>query len=90
MTISVDEKVKETVGPALGRVASGVYIVTIGDASEKDGMLTTWISQASFNPPMVTVAVNRERAIHPKMKPGAFFGVNVLSKENMDIFKRCF
>lgn len=87
MTISVDEKVKETIGPALGKIASGVYIVTIGDGNERDGMLTTWINQASFNPPCVSVAVNKERAIHPKMTKDALFGVNVLSKENMDIFK---
>lgn len=87
MTISVDEKTKEKIGPALGKLASGVHIVTVSDDTGNDGMLATWISQASFAPPMVCVAVNKERAIYSKLKEGAQFGINVLSKDNMDIFK---
>lgn len=90
MTTQVDEKIKETVGPALGRVASGVHIVTVAHSDEtggNDGMLATWVIQASFNPPLLTVAVNSERAIYKSLKKGAEFGVNVLSKDNMDIFK---
>ena len=87
MTTTVDEKTKEKVGPALGKVASGVYIVTVDGENGKDGMLATWIVQAGFNPPMLSVAVNKERAIYSALKRDAQFGVNVLSKENMDIFK---
>lgn len=87
MTTQVDEKTKEKVGPALGRIASGVHIVTIADSDGRDGMLATWISQASFSPPMVSVAVNKERPIYNKLKKGAEFGINIISKNNMDIFK---
>lgn len=87
MTTTVDEKIKEKIGPALGKIVSGVYIVTVGKDSARDGMLATWIVQAGFNPPMLTVAIQKDRAIFSALKEGAEFGVNVLSKENMDIFK---
>lgn len=80
-------ELKEKVGPAMGRIASGVYIVTVGDGADKDGMLATWICQAGFAPPAVVVAVNKQRDILARLSSGAHFAVNVLSKNNMDIFK---
>ncbi|MGD9681214.1 MAG: flavin reductase family protein [Candidatus Obscuribacterales bacterium] len=86
-TIHVDESLKEKVGPAMGRLASGVHIVTIKDTEGRDGMLATWVGQAAFAPPIVSVAVNRSREIMPRLKEGSYLAVNVLSKSNMDVFK---
>ncbi len=82
-----ESDLKEKVGPPLGKVANGVYIVTTKDGEEVDGMLATWISQSSFAPPCVSVAVNKSRHIVGLMTVGSEFAVNILSKENMDIFK---
>lgn len=43
-------------------------------------MLASWISQASFDPPGLTVAVKRDRAAEPFLVPGARFAVNVLAE----------
>lgn len=86
-TILSESDLKEKVGPPLGKVANGVYIVTTRDGEELDGMLATWISQASFAPPMVSVGINKSRHIASLMNKGSEFAVNILSKENMDIFK---
>jgi flavin reductase (DIM6/NTAB) family NADH-FMN oxidoreductase RutF len=85
MTVSDDLKTK--VGPAMGRIASGVYIVTVGSDSDRDGMLATWICQAGFDPPSIVMAVNKQRDLLKRLEPGSGFAVNVLSKNNMDIFK---
>ena len=86
MTTTVE--LKEKVGPAMGRIASGVYIVTVGDKDGgPDGMLATWLGQGGFNPPSVAMAVNKQRDILKRLEPGSRFAVNVLSKNNMDIFK---
>ena len=78
---------KSKIGPALGRVASGVYIVTLESAGRKDGMMASWISQAGFEPPSLVVAVNKSRPIKDALSVGSLFVVNVLSKRNMNIFK---
>jgi len=78
---------KERVGPAIGRLASGVYIVTVSTGGVNDGMMATWITQASFDPPSLVVSVNKKRDILQALNPGSKFTVNVLSKRNMDIFK---
>ncbi|HEY9775287.1 MAG TPA: flavin reductase family protein [Planktothrix sp.] len=83
-SVSIDT---ENLGKALGRVASGVYVVTLTEKSERDGMLATFIGQVAFEPPMVSIAVKRERPILPKLPAGAKFAVNVLGKKNTEIFK---
>jgi flavin reductase (DIM6/NTAB) family NADH-FMN oxidoreductase RutF len=79
---------KESLGKALGRMASGVYVVTANDGNVKHGLLATWVSQAGFEPPQITVAVNKHRPIMQDLaQKGARFTVNILSKSNMDVFK---
>ncbi len=85
MTTSTE--MKEKVGPAIGRIATGVYIVTVGGADDRDGMLTTWLCQSGFEPPSVVVSVNKSRDLLKRLTVGSKFAVNVLSKANMDIFK---
>lgn len=87
MTTAISEEKRESIGRAIGRIASGVYIVTVVHEGVPDGMLTTWIAQAGFEPPMLTLAVKSDRPILGTLKKGAPFVVNVLSKKNMDIFK---
>lgn len=80
-------EVKERVGTAIGRMATGVYVVTIEDADGKDGMLATWVMQAAFSPPTVTVAVNVEREFLPRVKKNSKVTISILAKTNNDIFK---
>src|SRR4028118_903064 len=50
-------------GQALGRVPSGLYILTVRHDGKATGMLASWVQQAGFEPPMVTVAVNADRYV---------------------------
>lgn len=87
-TKSMSEEVKkENKGRAMGRVASGVHIVTLTRDGVRDGMLTSWLGQAGFEPLMLTFAVNKSRHILSSFTKGSSLIVNVLSKGNMDIFK---
>jgi flavin reductase (DIM6/NTAB) family NADH-FMN oxidoreductase RutF len=85
---ALTQKNKEAIGKALGRIASGVYIVTVGQGDEKDGMLATWLSQVAFEPPIVSIVVKKERPILSKLSFGSKLIVNVLGKGNMEIFKK--
>lgn len=50
-------------GLALGRVPSGLFILTARRGDQATGMLASWVQQAGFDPPMVTLAVHRDRYI---------------------------
>ena len=44
----------------LGRTPSGVFILTCSDgAGHETGMLASWVQQASFDPPMLALAVEQ-------------------------------
>ncbi|MBX9666885.1 MAG: flavin reductase family protein [Candidatus Obscuribacterales bacterium] len=84
---TMDPALKERISAAIGRMASGVYILTIEDESGREGMLATWVAQGGFKPPIVTVAVNNDRPILSRLKRGVKATLNVLAKTNNDIFK---
>jgi flavin reductase (DIM6/NTAB) family NADH-FMN oxidoreductase RutF len=56
---------RETIARVLGRTPSGVFVLTAANAAgQETGMLASWVQQASFEPPMVSVAVNNERYLN--------------------------
>ncbi|MCA8940533.1 MAG: flavin reductase [Planctomycetes bacterium] len=69
---------------ALGQVPSGLFIVTCEGASGNHGVLASWVMQAGFMPPAVSVAIKQDRSIMRDLKPGAVFCVNQLAKDDAD------
>lgn len=67
---------------ALGRISSGIYIITAAKGEITGAMLASWISQASFKPLGFTVAVAKDRAIESLMQVGDTFVLNILEEGN--------
>ncbi|MEM9089572.1 MAG: diflavin flavoprotein [Cyanobacteria bacterium P01_F01_bin.53] len=67
---------------ALGRISSGLYIITATKGNASSAMLASWITQASFEPLGFTVAVAKDRAIESFMQVGDTFVLNVLEEGN--------
>lgn len=78
---------EERVGPALGKIASGLYIVTARIEGEPVGMLCSFVEQAGFAPPMISLAIAPGRPITPALEGSGRFGLHVLSKENNALLK---
>jgi flavin reductase (DIM6/NTAB) family NADH-FMN oxidoreductase RutF len=78
---------KASIGKAIGRIPSGVFALTSDRHGQRDGLLASWVSQAAFEPPMLSVAIKKERHILELLCVGSRFTLNVLSKNNMDIYK---
>ena len=54
--------VNNEIAPVLGRVPSGLFILTAQNgAGESTGMLASWVQQAGFEPSSITVAVKNGR-----------------------------
>jgi flavin reductase (DIM6/NTAB) family NADH-FMN oxidoreductase RutF len=66
-------------GQALGRVPSGLFILTVRNNGHATGMLTSWVQQAGFDPPMLTVAVRRDRYIGDWISTSSRFTLNQLA-----------
>ncbi|HEY8490446.1 MAG TPA: flavin reductase family protein [Dehalococcoidia bacterium] len=58
----------------------GVYAVTARDPAGRTAAFTaSWVTQCSFQPPMVAVAVENGTDPMAALQPGATFAVNVLA-----------
>lgn len=65
---------------ALGRVPSGLFILTVRHGDEETGMLASWVQQCSFDPPQIVAAFAKERWVLKWLRPHAAFAVNVLAE----------
>ena len=79
---------------ALGRLSGGLYVVTASEGSDstfrQSAMVASWVSQASFSPPGITVAVAKDRAIESFMQVNKTFVVNILREDNFQKMFRHF
>lgn len=81
-----NDKHRSTVAQVLGRVPSGIFVLTVGDDSgHETGMLASWVQQASFDPPQVTVAVKRERYVNQWLKRRPFAILNLLGESEKNL-----
>ncbi|MEW6496524.1 MAG: diflavin flavoprotein [Cyanobacteriota bacterium] len=65
---------------AVGRLVGSLCIVTAKQGELTGAMLADWVSQATFNPPGLTIAVAKDRAIESLMHVGDQFVVNILGE----------
>eukprot|EP00993_Chasmostoma_nieuportense_P001459 NODE_233_length_2629_cov_4.838529_g218_i0.p2 GENE.NODE_233_length_2629_cov_4.838529_g218_i0~~NODE_233_length_2629_cov_4.838529_g218_i0.p2 ORF type:complete len:335 (+),score=70.29 NODE_233_length_2629_cov_4.838529_g218_i0:1350-2354(+) len=68
------------VAKALGKLSSGLYVVTAARAGARSAMIASWVAQASFEPLGLTIAVAKDRAIESLMQVGDDFVLNVLGE----------
>src|SRR5579871_2282822 len=72
---------------ALGRVPSGLFILTLCREDFETGMLASWVQQCSFDPPQVSIAVKPDRPVNALLTDGAAFALNVLGEGQTDLLK---
>jgi flavorubredoxin/flavin reductase (DIM6/NTAB) family NADH-FMN oxidoreductase RutF len=65
---------------AIGRLSGGLYIITATKGNLSSAMLASWVSQASFEPIGLTIAVAKDRAIESLMQVGDRFILNILEE----------
>jgi flavin reductase (DIM6/NTAB) family NADH-FMN oxidoreductase RutF len=68
----------ESLAAALGRIPSGLFILTARNGDDETGMLASWVQQCSFDPPQVSIAVNKQRYILDWLADGALVVLNVI------------
>ncbi|MFM8477633.1 MAG: flavin reductase family protein [Planctomycetaceae bacterium] len=82
------DSVETQLAPILGRIPSGLFVlVAAGPGNCPTGMLASWVQQASFAPPQVTVAVNKVRWISEYLHLGAPVTLNQAPKGDSLLLK---
>jgi flavin reductase (DIM6/NTAB) family NADH-FMN oxidoreductase RutF len=88
---SVSETLKATVGKALGRVPSGVYILVAPGAatdSPAEVVMVSWVQQAAFDPPAVSVAIARGRPAAEAVRRHARFTLSIVPQNDTKLMKK--
>ncbi|MGA1622491.1 MAG: diflavin flavoprotein [Synechocystis sp.] len=65
---------------ALGRLVGSLCVVTTRQGELSSAMLASWVSQATFSPPGLTIAVAKDRAIESLLFKNSPFVLNILSE----------
>lgn len=74
----MDANAKKT---ALRMIPYGLYVLTAEDADGTVAAATVnWVTQASFQPPLVAVGVKADSGAHAAIKASGAFALNVLGK----------
>ncbi|AVH62607.1 diflavin flavoprotein [Nostoc sp. 'Peltigera membranacea cyanobiont' N6] len=71
-----------TVEQAVGRIVGSLCVLTAKEGDRSSAMLASWVAQASFNPPGLTIAVAKERAVETLTHSGNKFVLNILKEGN--------
>jgi flavorubredoxin/flavin reductase (DIM6/NTAB) family NADH-FMN oxidoreductase RutF len=77
---AISEAKTDRVEQAVGRLVGSLTIVTTQQGDLSGAMLASWVSQATFNPPGLTIAVAKDRAIESLMHKDGKFVLNILEQ----------
>lgn len=70
---------------ALRMLTNGLYIVGAADGDDVHGMLGSWVSQCSFDPPLVMAGIRKDTRTHRLIEASGAFSINLLSKDQRDV-----
>ena len=83
-----EDEAKRGIAQPLGKVPSGLFILTARHEDKTAGMLASWVQQVCFAPPMVSVAIAKGRSIMPLISGSRKFGLCQLRKSEKVIHRK--
>jgi flavin reductase (DIM6/NTAB) family NADH-FMN oxidoreductase RutF len=71
----------------VGRIPSGLFIVTVAGEGQKEGFLGSWIQQASFKPLLVSIALQADKGPWALLQKTGRFCINIVGHNNNGLMK---
>jgi flavin reductase (DIM6/NTAB) family NADH-FMN oxidoreductase RutF len=84
----MDESVKQAVGSALGQVPGGLFVLCAQYEDHRSGILSSWVQQVCFHPPMLSVAVAKGQPIMPLISESHQFGLCQIAENNRKMMRK--
>ena len=84
---TVDEKVRQK---ALRMLSNGVYVLTSRSEDRYGAATVTWVSQASFKPPLIMAAVRRGSKVFECLAESRHAVLHIVGSRQQEIAKRFF
>lgn len=70
------------------RLTLGVYVVGVAAEGRRNGFTAVWITQVSFDPLLLALAINPTGASYPLLQAGRGFTISVLKRGQLELARR--
>ena len=81
----------EVLGRALGKLVSGIYVASCGTGDASLPFIASWVQQAAFDPPSLTLVIQQERAaLEVLARAEGRFTLSILPDGRHDLMKPFF
>jgi len=69
------------------RFTYGIYLITVSTDEGPNGMIASWVTQCSHEPPRMALAIRKNRLSHGQIIASQKFCINVLPRESAGLMK---
>ena len=76
----------DAIGRGIARIPSGCSILTVAHGDQSTGMLVSWVQQAAFVPPSISVCVKDGRPPNQLIDAAGRFVLNVIGEDPAPLF----
>jgi len=83
----LDEQAKKTM---LRKIPHGLYICGVKDGDDVNGFTASWVTQASFQPPLIVSCVRQDSKSHAMIKASSVFALSILGAEQKELAQAFF
>ena len=80
--MSLDLDAKKTL---LRKIPHGLFVCGVRDGDDVNGFTASWVTQGSFEPPLVVMGVRADSASHAIIQTTGRFSLNVLRADQKDL-----
>lgn len=78
----------EHASTALQQISYGLYVVGSKNGDEVNGMTANWLTQVSFEPRMLALAVEEASHTMQNIRASGVFSVNVIAEEDTNLIEK--
>jgi flavin reductase (DIM6/NTAB) family NADH-FMN oxidoreductase RutF len=75
---------------ALNLLSNGIYVLTAATPDAIHAATVTWVSQVSFQPSLLLVALRRNSHLAQAVRKAHRFAINILSQDQLEVAERFF
>lgn len=81
----MEEEARST---ALNQLGYGLYVIGSRAGDEYNGMTANWVTQISFDPPLVAIAIQNDSKTRELIDKGKVFSINVINEDGKALLTR--
>jgi len=78
-----------TMHEVLRQLSYGLYVIGVrGQNEEMNAFVASWVTQCSFNPPLLAVAIRKDSTSYQLLKKGRVFSLNLIDRKNSRLMRQ--